>query len=150
MDSFEYRRGITVLRRNTGHDDVPHRPIASELVALVAGRVLRRLGVGSAPRGRRPDGEPSSTARAAWLPLVTWHAVCRWAKEPPVLDGKLDDSCWQTAAVIDHFATFWAVPKSPRKGNLAYLVWDDDAFHYASSMTDAELRAFGNRRNDSL
>ena len=81
---------------------------------------------------------------------MTWHAVCRWAEEPPVLDGKLDDRCWQKAAVIDHFATFWTVPKSPRKGTFAYLVWDDDAFHYASSMTDAELRAFGNRRNDSL
>ena len=33
---------------------------------------------------------------------------------------------------------------------LAYLVWDDDALYYAGSMTDAELRSFGTKRNDHL
>jgi hypothetical protein len=82
--------------------------------------------------------------------LVTRNAVCRWAEQAPVLDGKLDDRCWEKAAVVDRFATFWTVPKAPRKGMLAYLVWDDDALYYAGSMTDAELRAFGTHRNDSL
>ena len=80
--------------------------------------------------------------------MVTRTAVCRWAAEPPVLDGKLDDRCWQKAAVIDHFASFWT--KTPRSGTFAYLVWDDAALYYAASMTDAELRAFGTVRNDTL
>ena len=80
--------------------------------------------------------------------MVTRRAVCRWAAEPPVLDGKLDDRCWQKGAVIDHFASYWT--KTPRAGTFAYLVWDDDALYYAASMADAELRSFGTKRNDTL
>ena len=80
--------------------------------------------------------------------IVTRRAVCRWAAQPPVLDGKLDDKCWQKGAVIDHFASYWT--KTPRQGTFAYLVWDDEALYYAASMTDAELRAFGTQRNDTL
>jgi hypothetical protein len=80
--------------------------------------------------------------------IVTRRAVCRWAAEPPVLDGKLDDPCWQKGAVIDHFASYWT--KTPRPGTFAYLVWDDDALYYAASMADAELRSFGTTRNDTL
>jgi hypothetical protein len=82
--------------------------------------------------------------------IVTRAAVCRWAAEPPVLDGKLDDRCWKRAAVIDRFASFWMDPPKSRPGMLAYLVWDDDALYYAGSMTDAELRSFGTKRNDHL
>ena len=35
-------------------------------------------------------------------------------------------------------------------GTFAYLVWDNDALYYAGSMTDAELRPFGAKRNDHL
>jgi len=80
--------------------------------------------------------------------MVTRQAVCRWANKPPVLDGKLDDPCWQEAKVIDHFASFWN--KTPRAGTRAFLVWDDEAIYYAATMTDAEVRAFGTQRNDTL
>jgi hypothetical protein len=82
--------------------------------------------------------------------IVTREAVCRWAEAPPVLDGKLDERCWQRATVIDRFASFWTEPKTPRPGTKAYLVWDDDALYYAARMTDAELRSFGTKRNHHL
>jgi Carbohydrate family 9 binding domain-like len=82
--------------------------------------------------------------------IVTRQAVCRWAAEPPVLDGKLDDRCWQKAAVIDRFGAYWTDPSTAHTGTFAYLVWDDDALYYAGSMTDAELRSFGTKRNDHL
>ena len=44
--------------------------------------------------------------------IVTRAAVCRWAIEPPVLDGKLDDRCWKTRAVIDRFAQL--LDRTPR------------------------------------
>lgn len=80
--------------------------------------------------------------------IVTREAVCRWAEQPPVLDGKLDDPCWKQAAPIERFATFWT--KTPRSGTRAYLVWDDEALYYAGTMTDREVRAFGTKRNDML
>jgi Carbohydrate family 9 binding domain-like len=99
--------------------------------------------------------EPSERKKAQRHPpelvggdMVTRQAVCKWAMVPPVLDGKLDDSCWQKGAVIDHFASYWT--ETPRAGTFAYLVWDEDALYYAASMTDAELRSFGTKRNDTL
>jgi hypothetical protein len=80
--------------------------------------------------------------------IVTRRAICRWAAEPPLLDGKLDDRCWQKASVIDHFASFWT--KTSRPGTFAYLMWDNDALYYAAAMTDQELRSFGTKRNDTL
>ena len=80
---------------------------------------------------------------------MTREAVCRWAARPPVLDGKLDDRCWQDAVAITQFASYWD-KKTPRAGTRAYLVWDDEALYYAATMTDAELRSYGTHRNDSL
>jgi len=80
--------------------------------------------------------------------IVTREAICRWAAQPPVLDGKLDDKCWEQAVPIEQFATFWT--KTPRAGTRAYLVWDDQALYYGATMTDAELRSFGTKRNDHL
>ena len=79
---------------------------------------------------------------------VTREAVCRWVEAPPKLDGKLDDPCWRVAQPIDDFAAFWA--NEPRSGTRAYLVWDDEALYYAAEMADAELRAFGEKRNAHL
>ena len=97
------------------------------------------------PSERKVSQSPPEVIEAE---MVTRRAVCRWAVEPPVLDGKLDDRCWQKGAVIDHFASYWT--KTPRQGTFAYLAWDDDALYYAGSMTDAELRSFGTKRNDTL
>lgn len=81
--------------------------------------------------------------------VATHEATCRWASKPPTLDGKLDDPCWKDAAPITRFATYWD-NKTPRPGTRAYLTWDNDALYYAATMSDAELKAFGKHRNDSL
>src|SRR5436305_1361896 len=74
-------------------------------------------------------------------PPVTREAVCRWAATPPKIDGKLDDPVWGSAAVIEHFPTFW---KGTDNGTTtrARLLWDNDALYFAATMTDAELVAF--------
>jgi Carbohydrate family 9 binding domain-like len=106
---------------------------------------------GSLPAAPQEPGERKVTKNPPEVvedDIVTRRAVCRWAAQPPVLDGKLDDRCWQKGAVIDHFASYWT--KTPRQGTFAYLVWDDDALYYAGSMTDTELRSYGTKRNDTL
>jgi hypothetical protein len=82
--------------------------------------------------------------------IVTREAVCRWAVQPPVLDGKLDDKCWEQAVAITQFASYWEKAKPPRGGTRAYLVWDHEALYYGATMADAELRSYGTKRNDTL
>lgn len=87
---------------------------------------------------------------AGWAePTVTREVVCRRAATPPRIDGKLDDPVWESAAVIEHFPSFWKGTDNGRTTR-ARLLWDDDALYFAASMTDAELVAFGTKRNDTL
>ncbi|WP_435009098.1 carbohydrate-binding family 9-like protein [Tundrisphaera lichenicola] len=84
-------------------------------------------------------------------PPVTREAECRWAVQPPKIDGKLDDPAWKAAAVIDRFPSFWKKTEpGPDHATKARLVWDHDALYFSSVMTDADLRAFGTRQNDHL
>lgn len=82
-------------------------------------------------------------------PEATREAVCRWTAAPPKLDGKLDDAAWKAAKVIDTFPSFWSNTKSG-DGTKAYLVWDDQYLYFAGTMTDAEMRSHGAKRNDML
>ncbi len=106
------------------------------------------ISLSAALRARQQETPSSTQTGKVEHEMVTRQAVCRWASQPPVLDGRLDDPCWQQAKVIDHFASYWN--KTPRAGTRAFLVWDDEALYYAATMTDAEVRAFGTKRNDTL
>ena len=97
----------------------------------------------------RPQAKRLTPSEQIETDVVTREAVCRWAARPPVLDGKLDDRCWQDAVAITQFASYWD-NKTPRPGTRAYLVWDDEALYYGATMTDAELRSYGKHRNDTL
>ena len=131
---------------------IPEKRVASLLLILWLSAFATLFGFPIAPRVQAQDPKPKRPVELLVdeADTVTRSAVCHWAIAPPVLDGKLDDRCWKSAAVIDRFASYWKNPKEPIKGIFAYLVWDDDALYYAGSMTDAELRSFGTKRNDHL
>jgi hypothetical protein len=129
---------------------------ARRIVPVLLGLCLTTLVVyGSGPQAP-PIEKAQGKGRTRSLPevietdIVTREAICRWAVQPPVLDGKLDDKCWEQAVPIEQFASFWAKPPTPRAGTRAFLVWDDEALYYGATMTDSELRAYGTKRNDSL
>lgn len=84
-------------------------------------------------------------------PEATRQAVARRVETAPVIDGKLDDPAWKAAQAdaITRFPSFWA-GKESGDGTRAQLVWDDDALYFSATMTDAELKAFGDERNDML
>lgn len=82
-------------------------------------------------------------------PPVMREVVCRRAKTAPKLDGKIDDPVWADAMVLDRFPSFWKGTDNG-KGTRARLLWDDDALYIAGEMTDAEMRSFGTKHNDSL
>jgi hypothetical protein len=128
------------------------RAIPVFLVLGLAGYLA--IGAGPWAAGQQVRKRPIQTKRLTppeqiETDVVTREAVCRWAAKPPVLDGKLDDRCWQDAVAITQFASYWD-NKTPRQGTRAYLVWDDEALYYAGTMTDAELRSYGKHRNDTL
>jgi hypothetical protein len=131
---------------------IPARPIVPLLLSLGL-TSLAATAAGWQVPGR---GEPQLKKAARPLPevvetdIVTREAICRWAVQPPVLDGKLDDKCWEQAVPIEQFASYWDKDKTPRAGTRAYLVWDDEALYYGATMTDSELRAYGTKRNDTL
>lgn len=93
----------------------------------------------------------STHAAFAADPPVTREAECRWADKAPVIDGKLDDPAWKLAAVIDRFPAFWKKEATaPAHATKARLVWDREGLYFAAEMTDADVRAFGTKHNDSL
>ena len=120
---------------------IPHQRALCVVLSLCATAVA--FGGESAPRNK-VDGRQDASASE----IATSHAVCLRALRAPILDGMLDDPCWKAADPISRFASFWT--KTPRQGTTAYLVWDDQALYYAAHMTDAELRSFGVKRNDTL
>lgn len=84
-------------------------------------------------------------------PAVTREAVCRRVETPPVIDGNLDDDAWRAVhhdAIVD-FPAFWKGEETG-DGTRAWLAWDDDALYFAATMTDAELRAYGTKRNERI
>ena len=96
-----------------------------------------------------PQGSPRDTPAIIHTDIVTRQAYCKWAAKPPVLDGKLDDPCWQDGW-IEQFAAFWLKTPEPRPGTKAYLMWDADYLYYGATMADSELRSYGKARNDTL
>jgi hypothetical protein len=113
------------------------RAMAIALILLFASHPAR----GAQAPSKEKAGPPE--------PPVTREATCRWVDKAPVIDGKLDDPAWSNAAVIDRFPAFWERADTG-PGTRAWLVWDDDALYFAATMTDAELRASGTKRNDRL
>jgi lysophospholipase L1-like esterase len=108
-------------------------------------------GVHFTPEARQAQGEQVARVvrEAIEGPPVDREVACRWAPAPPTIDGRLDDPAWEAAAVIEHFPAFWRGADTGR-GTRARLLWDKDALYFAATMTDAELRSFGTKRNDTL
>jgi hypothetical protein len=124
------------------------RSAAAVVFVLIMGCPIWPMAADSQVIGSQERNENAQSSEAARD--VTLEATCRWAKQPPVLDGRLDDPCWKDAVPIDRFGMFWSKTSPPPKATVAYLVWDDDALYYAASMADTELRSFGTKRNDTL
>jgi lysophospholipase L1-like esterase len=118
---------------------------------LDLGEALVNDGVHFTPQASRVLAETVAVAieRALRDPPVTRRAVCRRAGTPPTIDGDPGDAVWKQAQVIEHFPAFWK-GLDTGKTTQARLLWDDDALYFASEMTDAELRAYGTKRNDRL
>ena len=70
----------------------------------------------------------AGTAHAAPVPEVT---VIR-AEQPPRIDGRLDDACWQGAPLITDFRCNDPARSLPTQRTEAWVVCDDDALYVAA------------------
>lgn len=72
--------------------------------------------------------------------------------KPPVIDGKLDDPAWQTAAMFTGFRTFEPdFDKDPAGDTVAYIAYDKDNIYFAFRCYDKEpgkLKATMTRRDN--
>ena len=120
-------------------------------LTMGAAEALTEDGVHFTVKGSKRLGDQvaGSILKALGGPLVDREVVCRWAASAPVIDGKLDDLVWASATVIEHFPAYWS-NKEGGGGTRARLLWDKDALYFAGTMTDAEIKSFGTKRNDTL
>jgi hypothetical protein len=99
------------------------RPVAAAVLLLS----FSLAGATAAPSPRREAAEPLS-------PIALPPAV-----NPPVLDGRLDDTIWSTASRFEGFKTFKPdYGKEPSQRTEAYIAYDPDNFYFAFRCWDTE------------
>ncbi len=79
-------------------------------------------------------------------PPVPRYEVRR-AAVPLVIDGKLDDKAWQSAAVIEFVFPFAAQTGAKQK-TTARLLWDDDYLYVGYDCEDTDIVALHAERDD--
>jgi glucose/arabinose dehydrogenase len=84
-------------------------------------------------------------------------AECRWAPQPPVLDGKLDDPVWKNAQVVETFHSRWLDPEQKEPGlqkpptrTVARLLWDRQYLYFSAEMEDADVYATETKQDGEI
>ena len=66
--------------------------------------------------------------------------VCRPARQPPRIDGRLDDKAWKSAEWTDRFVDIEGKRKpKPRFRTRAKMLWDQDYFYIAADMLEPHV-----------
>ena len=80
--------------------------------------------------------------------------IVRTAAAPPVIDGKLDEAVWATAALVDDLHQTAPVEyATPDERTEIYLLYDDDALYVGARLYDTEpdkITAHNLRQNDNV
>ncbi|MEZ5319501.1 MAG: DUF5916 domain-containing protein [Vicinamibacterales bacterium] len=113
---------------------LPAFPVTTLLAVLAlfpAGRLAR-----AQTRSGSPDGGPSARAvRSADGRLLV---VAEQARQPVVLDGRLDDAVWQRAAPVEHFVQAEPADGQPAsERTLVRVAWDDTTLYIAADCRDS-------------
>ncbi|MCS6831037.1 MAG: carbohydrate-binding family 9-like protein [bacterium] len=70
------------------------------------------------------------------------HYICYRARKPLVIDGKLDDEAWQTAAWTEDFVDIEGdIRPRPRFRTRAKMLWDDQYFYIGAEMEEPHVWA---------
>jgi len=76
------------------------------------------------------------------IPFQPRRYECSWTAQAPLVDGRLDDPCWEeapwTEAFVDIRGGAWPEPVLPTR---ARLLWDDIHLHVAAELREPDLWA---------
>lgn len=67
------------------------------------------------------------------------HLDCYWAEKPPVLDGKLDDACWEKAQVATSFILI-STDKKPSNSTEVKCCYDADNLYVAWKLSEKNMK----------
>ena len=76
--------------------------------------------------------------------------VCRYADRAIVIDGKLDESAWDNAEVVDRFYPYTTTTDSGRSPTRVRMLWDDKNLYVAFECVDDDIWSFSDRDDDDL
>jgi uncharacterized repeat protein (TIGR03806 family) len=75
-------------------------------------------------------------------PVAAEEFICRFAAQPPLIDGQAAEAAWQSAPVIERFTLPWRKDNpSARTATRARLLWDREHLYFFADMDDADLYA---------
>lgn len=73
-------------------------------------------------------------------PIQPKGYVCSWAKQPPRIDGRLDDACWKNAPWTDAFVDIEGAAKPrPRFRTRAKLLWDKQCLYIGAELEEPHV-----------
>ena len=78
-----------------------------------------------------------SFANAEFVPQ---NFEARYVRQPPVIDGKLNDAAWSTAQVISDFFAYQSGGAPPAAKTTARIMWDERFLYVGFEMADADIR----------
>lgn len=82
------------------------------------------------------------------IPFQPRRLECPWTDQAPVVDGRLDDPCWEAAPWTEPFVDIrggaWPDPPLPTR---ARLLWDDSHLHVAAELREPDLWATYDRHD---
>jgi hypothetical protein len=68
--------------------------------------------------------------------------ITRYTKQPPVIDGKIDDACWQNAVWTDKFVDIEGDKKpKPAFDTRVKMLWNDTCLYIAATLCDPHVWA---------
>jgi hypothetical protein len=86
------------------------------------------------------------TAQQRELPPVPRYTVHR-ARQPIVVDGKLDDAAWKVAAAVE-FRFPWDRQTGAKQKTVARLLWNDEYLYVGYDCQDTDITAHYTERDD--
>lgn len=72
--------------------------------------------------------------------FVPQNFEARHVRQPPVIDGKLNDATWSTAQVISDFFAYQSGGAPPAAKTTARIMWDERFLYVGFEMADADIR----------